>query len=117
MEVKVEQHLEAARAALGSKDYPSAIAELRAAERLGSFEAKIELAEVFLAGESGPNGGIAAEALLQEVATSQVAPASIVSLALNNLATLYSTGADGVLRNTTKSDLAAREARRLGFPE
>ncbi len=117
MNFKADFHLKRGRDALESGDPGVAVREFRLAEQLGCLEAKIELAAICLGGDADcPQGGVAAEALLNEVIGHPIAPSTLVALALNNLASLYLTGAQGVQPDVLRASAAAEAAKRLGFP-
>lgn len=113
---KAKAHIQAAEKAENMNNFILAKQEYELAIKCGSCEAKIALAVLYLLNGDEKNSGVRAEALLNEVVSSSSTPAQLVALGYNNLATLYTTGANGIDRNEEKARECLLKAQSLGFP-
>ncbi|MFN5079403.1 MAG: hypothetical protein ACK5SG_04415 [Burkholderiales bacterium] len=112
-------YLMRANQAIDSNDYIMAAHFFCIAEEMGSLEAKIGLAALSISGHYQPTDvttGQYAEMQLRQVIETKTATDKVRALALNNLATLYATGAEGIDADMKKSAEEASRARDLGFP-
>jgi hypothetical protein len=119
MNTQINSYLTQAHQAIENLDYAEAVVFFLMAEDMGSIEAKIGLAALCIGGYYQPDDlviGLYAEKKLLQVIENKLAPRNLVALALNNLASLYATGADGLVVDMQKSIEAANRAEILGFP-
>jgi hypothetical protein len=110
-------HMNQAVEALASGDFILAASEYLLASNMGCIDARIALAFLYATEANLDGNGVAAEKILETVINNKDSSSGQIALACNNLATLYSTGADGLTPDMNLAKKYKFKAQLFGFPE
>ena len=102
--------------AVQNGDFKTALERYNFAAEAGSIDAKLSLATLYSALTDYKEGGKLAKSLFLDVIKSSLSSTKQIALAYHNLATLFMTGADGLLPDQDLAALFEFNAKNLGFP-
>lgn len=106
-----------AEMAMDESNYELAAREYLSAASMGCIDANIALAVLYMTGAGVECDGIRAKDLLEAVVGDEGSSRKQRSLALNNLASLYSVGLRNLARDAKKAEYFQKMARLSGFPD
>lgn len=109
------REVEAALEEIENRNYAAALKLLAPLAEAGSPEAMCNLAILYQCGWGVQLDGKRAVALYEQVASLGLRERQLSAIALNNLATIYTTGLPGIEVDPSKAELYKDQARKLGF--